>query len=152
MKPRGARIRAAEVATVIVASAIALFAGEILFRAVDGYDLSSARLLRLPTSPPHSGPAVTGAEIAKKHAERIPRYSPIQIVLPGSALRVAKREASHRSKWLIGDIARDRLRNAAISSIDLSDSSRSVERVVDGPPGRIAHACQRRHSGTPWRI
>jgi hypothetical protein len=55
-----------------VASAIGLFAGEILFRAVDGYDLSSARLLRLPTSPPRSGPAVTGAEIAKKHAERIP--------------------------------------------------------------------------------
>jgi hypothetical protein len=72
VKPRGAGIRAAEVATVIVASAIALFAGEILFRAVDGYDLSSARLLRLPTSPPRSGPAVTGAEIAKKHAERIP--------------------------------------------------------------------------------
>ncbi len=72
VKPRRARIRAAEVATVIVASAIGLLTGEMLFRAIDGYDLSTPRLVRPPTSAASSGPAVTGAEIAKKHAARIP--------------------------------------------------------------------------------
>lgn len=72
MKPGSVATRAAEVTLVVVTFIVSLLAAEIVLRAIDGFELWSARLVRRSTSPPLASPAPTEATSIQEHAARIP--------------------------------------------------------------------------------
>jgi hypothetical protein len=72
MKPGSIAIRAAEVTLAAVTFIVGLLAAEMAFRAIDGYEFFSPRLVQRPTSPPLATPAAAEAKAATQHAARIP--------------------------------------------------------------------------------
>jgi hypothetical protein len=69
---RSVGIRAAEIALAVVTFTIGLVGAEMACRVIDGYELWSAHLVRIPTSPSPTSHAAAVAKVATEHAAQIP--------------------------------------------------------------------------------